>query len=183
MASGKIFIGNIMEDMVSALGSMEESMADQIIKADEQISKMDDQISELQNINSSVAQSVNSIIVKADTTQNEIIMNPSALEGSQNVSSYKCFASGVITITGQLRTGHSSYAASFKISVDGAAATTLFSTINTGFTSFSVNTIVSSGSQLTFSISTTGSNPYLAAGCKITFAESDIMQSGGFIKL
>ena len=117
MAKGKIFIGEIMGDMVASLGSLETAM-------DSQVLKMDDQITELQVINTTVGQGISSgNLIPADTgaVLNTVdITAQSTLKAS--VGKVKCFGKGKVRVRGEIKTASGTGAkAILYYSLNGAA--------------------------------------------------------------
>jgi hypothetical protein len=115
MAKGKIFIGEIMADMVTALGSIDDTMLSQITKIDEQIA-------ELQTINTTVAQTVTSGNLESGT---ENIISITHTEKSSSVGSpteicrFKSFALGKVNLSAMLQCSHNYNYAKLKYSKDG----------------------------------------------------------------
>lgn len=127
MAKGKIFIGDIMADMVAALGSIDDTMLSQIAKTDEQII-------ELQNINDTVGQGIQAGNI-IDGTENIIVLNAAnvvatatSADAYAEIGRVKCFSKGKIRISGRIVHATSSARAQMCYSTDGGTTKILFGT-------------------------------------------------------
>lgn len=95
MAKGKIFIGEIMGDMIASLGSLETAM-------DNQVLKMDEQIVELQTVNTSIGQAMDKANVRVgDTVLNLVHAKIEAASSSTE----KVYASCKLFCTGSIKIG------------------------------------------------------------------------------
>lgn len=183
MASGKIFIGNIMADMVDALGSMEESMEDQI-------DKMDDQIAELENINTAVGQTVISGNLGIGT-DNTLILNTSDINingsGTTEVARVNSFAKGTITITGKIKSNTPSGTATLQYSIDnGSTKVNVGTTQSTGYVSVSANVNITTTTTIIiyFNYNWGGNIGTLEANsCKINYNVLNLAVDGYIVKI
>lgn len=177
MAKGKIFIGEIMGDMVAALNSVDLAMT-------AQVDKMDDQITALGEINSSVEGTINTLFVKPDPTLNEIILNAADVSPTTAdvvVKTFLCLANGSITVSGNLKSNSTSYYSIFNCSIDGGTAIELIKTNSTTYQAFSYDLQVRAGTVMSFIMVDHGGVPTLQAGAKITFDYATAIEAGALV--
>lgn len=121
MAKGKIFIGEIMADMVTALGSIDDTMISQITKIDEQIT-------ELQEINNSVGQSIQTGKIAAGT-ENVLILNDTEINTNgtvtKEIGAAKVYADGSLKIGAMIRRVGTNSTLFLKYAINAGAQTNI----------------------------------------------------------
>lgn len=179
MAKGKIFIGEIMGDMVTALSSMSGDMTDVV--------------SELQNVNTTVGQGVQAGNVVAGDGLS-VILNDSEFSyvggGSamyEEIGKAKCFANGKIRVSGAiLHTGNAAAAKLFysldngttKTEIGVSDSTTVFRTVGKDIAVSSMQEVI-----LYLYSGFAGTLKCQAGSCKVSYDLVNLANDGFIIKV
>jgi hypothetical protein len=179
MAKGKIFIGEIMGDMVTALSSMSGDMVAVV--------------SELQAVNETVGQGVQAGNVVAGDglsvilNENEFSYAGSGSAMYEEIGRVKCFANGTIRLSGAiLHTGNATAAKLFYSLDNGTTKTEIgVSDSKTVFRTVSKDIAVSSMQEVILYLYSgyTGTPKCQAGSCKVSYDLVNLANDGFVIKV
>lgn len=181
MAKGKIFIGEIMADMVAALGSIDDTMLSQIAKTDEQII-------ELQTINDNIGQSISAGNIKSGTeniillseTDKTITNQQTAIE----IGRIKSFAYGKINISAEIL-GASAYTY-LQYSINGGTKVSIGAAASASYTVRSADINVAFNDEVIVYLSTVGvasSGSYKGGSGTVKYDLLNLVSDGFVVKV